>query len=120
MPKGKTGRKAAKVASQIGCGHIYCPACDHKIKLTNIVSWYLRSLIENVMSTGKPVRLRGLATIYAKPGGVLGWRNDSLLASQLVAQSTEQQTQDTGHKTNGDELWKDSGRGVGEYSEGSL
>lgn len=120
MPKGKTARKAAVVASRLGCSHIYCPVCDHKIKLTKIVGWYLRSLIDDVMSTGKPIKLRGLGTFYAKPGNVLGWRNDTLLASQLIAQNAEQQTEDKGQKANGNGLRTDSGDGEREHGKGSL
>lgn len=120
MPKGQTGRLAAKVASRLGCDHVYCPACSHEIKLTNLVSWYLRSLVDNIISTGKPIRLRGLGTWYAKPGAMLGWRTEALLASQLAAQNSKQETENTGHQTHGNGLQSNPGGSECSDGEGSL
>lgn len=101
---GKEPRGAARVALEHDTGHVYCPNCDHKIKTTRLVAWYLRSIFDAIAKSGSAVHFDGLGTFYAKTkSGLtrLAWRTDSRVAVAFLGANTETRTLETENSKNG-------------------
>jgi hypothetical protein len=82
MPKGKAATNVGKVAERLGVGHIWCPACSHKIKISKLVAWYLESIISEVAKTGNPIRIMKLGTFFLK-NGMVRWRQHDRLIRKI-------------------------------------
>ena len=66
---------------------MFCPNCDHEIRTTRIVEWYLKSLILNLLETGDPIRIGKLGTFLMKKGA-LSWRSTSAMAELFRSRKT--------------------------------
>ena len=106
MTKKQPAITAATVATEVGCAHIYCPSCDRKIQITNIVSWYMGELLGWMGRTGRATRLKGFGSLYRKRNATrLVYRADKIAAAKaaLNTKNTKPKTENRKTKQHGNE-----------------